>query len=271
MMKLKKEITHNEFAETNYPLDGFTDTHIHTSPDVKPRLLTDIEAAMDAKKERMNAIVIKSHNEPTSDRAIIASDVTDFPVYGGVVLNSSIGGLNIAAVKSSALIGGKFVWFPTISYSSIKINWSNVEDILHVAKENHMVIATGHLKSDDIFTLLDMAKSLGIWRIIVNHPLTKVVAASLDEQVEMSTYAYLEHCFVGCMKKHDELDPGLIKDSIKKVGAKRCLMATDFGQIHNPHPVNGMKMFIDTMVHEGISIDEIYLMCKDNPNKLINP
>jgi hypothetical protein len=93
----------------------------------------------------------------------------------------------------------------------------------------------------------------------------------LDEQVEMSTYAYLEHCFVGCMKKHDELDPGLIKDSIKKVGAKRCLMATDFGQIHNPRPVNGMKMFIDTMVHEGISIDEIYLMCKDNPNKLINP
>ena len=46
-------------------------------------------------------------------------------------------------------------------------------------------------------------------------------------------------------KKHDNLDPVLIKDSIKKVGAKRCLMATDFGQIHNPSPVNGMKMFIE--------------------------
>jgi hypothetical protein len=268
-MKLKKGITHRKFREKTYPLEGFTDTHIHTSPDIKPRLLTDIEAAMNAKEERMNSIVIKSHNEPTSGRAVIASQVTDFLVYGGVVLNNSVGGLNIDAVRFSAMIGGKFVWFPTSSYSSITINWSHVEDILHVVKENQMVIATGHLKSDDIFTLLDMAKSLGIWRIIVNHPLTRVVGASLDEQVEMSAYAYLEHCFVACMEKHDNLDPVLIKDSIKKVGANRCLMATDFGQIHNPHPVNGMKMFINSMIREGISINEINLMCKDNPHKLL--
>ncbi len=268
-MKLKKEITPREFVKKNYPLEGFTDTHIHTAPDVKPRLINDIEAAMSAKEERMNSIVIKSHNEPTSGRAIIASHITDFPVYGGVVLNSSVGGLNVDAVKSCALIGGKFVWFPTISCSSIKINWSNVEDILNVVKEYQMVVATGHLKSDDIFTLLDMANDLGIWRIIVNHPLTKVVDASLDEQVEMSSYAYLEHCFVACMEKHDNLDLEVIKDSIKKVGAKRCLMATDFGQIHNPLPVNGMKMFIDGMIRQGISLYEINLMCRDNPNKLI--
>ena len=133
-----------------------------------------------------------------------------------------------------------------------------------------MVVATGHLKPNDIFTLLDMAKSLGIWRIIVNHPLTKVVGASLDEQVEMSAYAYLEHCFVACMEGHDNLRSSIIKDSIKKIGAKRCLMATDFGQLHNPSPVNGMKMFINSMVLEGISIDEINLMCRDNPYKLIN-
>ena len=90
MKKLKKEIIRREFLEKNYPLEGFTDTHIHTSPDVKPRLITDIEAAMSAKEEKMNSIVIKSHHEPTSGRAIIASEVTDFPVYGGVVLNSSV-------------------------------------------------------------------------------------------------------------------------------------------------------------------------------------
>ncbi len=258
MTKLKKEITHNEFVNKNYLLRGFTDTHIHTSPDVKPRIETDIEAAISAKDEKMCSIVIKSHHEPTSGRALIASEVADFPVYGGVVLNSSVGGLNVDAVKSCALIGGKFIWFPTISYPSIKINWSNVEDILHVVKENQMVIGTGHLKTDDIFKLIDMAAELGIWRIIVNHPLTSVVGASLDEQVEMSKHAYLEHCFVACMEKHDKMDPQLIKNSIKTVGAKRCLMATDYGQIHNPRPVIGMKMFINSMMREGISIDEIH-------------
>jgi hypothetical protein len=38
-MKLKKEITHREFTEKNYPLEGFTDTHIHTSPDIKPQII----------------------------------------------------------------------------------------------------------------------------------------------------------------------------------------------------------------------------------------
>ncbi len=47
-------------------------------------------------------------------------------------------------------------------------------------------------------------------------------------------------------------------------------MATDFGQLFNPRPINGMKMFINSMIREGISIDEIDLMCKDNPHKLIN-
>ncbi len=269
MKKLKKEYPPREPTGIDFPLEGFTDTHIHTSPDIKPRLLTDVEAAVSAKEEHMHSIVIKSHHEPTSGRAIIASKVTGFPVYGGVVLNRSVGGLNSNAVKASALIGGKFVWFPTISYSSLEIDWSKVEDILHIVKENQMVISTGHLKPADIFTLIDMAKSVGIWRVVVNHPLTLVVGASLDEQVEMAAHAYLEHCYVACMEKHDNLDPRIIRDSIKEIGAKRCLMATDFGQIHNPRPVNGMKLFINSMLQNGVSIEDILTMCKDNPQKLM--
>jgi Family of unknown function (DUF6282) len=269
MKKLNRENSGNKSSDIEFPLEGFTDTHIHTYPDIKPRLMTDLEAAVSAKEEKMHSIVIKSHHEPTSGRALIASEVTDFPVYGGVVLNSSLGGLNSNAVEASALIGGRFVWFPTVSYSSLVMDWSKVEDILNIVKENQMVLATGHLKPADIFTLIDMARSMGIWRIVVNHPLTKVVGANLDEQVEMAAHAYLEHCFVVCMENHDNLDPRLINDSIKEIGAKKCLMATDFGQIHNPRPVEGMKLFINSMLKMGVSIDDIQIMCRDNPKKLI--
>ena len=269
MKKLEKEYLPKEFYSRDYPLEGFTDTHIHTAPDGKPRLLTDIEAAIYAKEELMHSIIIKNHSEPTSGRALITSEITGFPVYGGVVLNNSVGGLNPHAVEASVELGGKFVWFPTISYSSVEMDWAKVEEILQIVSENNMVVATGHMKPGDIFTLIDMARSLGIWRIIVNHPLTRVVGVSLDEQVEMSAHAYLEHCYVACMENHDNLDSVLIKDSIKKIGAKRCLMATDFGQIHNPRPVTGMKMFINSMLEKGVSMDEIRLMCKENPQKLI--
>lgn len=258
-MMLKKE----------FPLEGFSDTHIHTAPDIKPRLQTDIEAAITARQEKMKSIVIKSHKEPTSGRAKIAAEISGFPVFGGVVLNQSVGGLNPHAVMASAELGGKFVWFPTISNSNIKMEWDKVEEILQVAADNEMVIATGHLKPMDIFTLIDMARSHGIWRIVVNHPLTRVVGVSIDEQVEMASHAYLEHCYVACMEKHDQLNPMKISESIKEIGYQRCLMATDFGQIHNPQPVEGMKLFTSSMLYNGISMEGIRKMCIENPQKLI--
>ena len=269
MKKLKKEYPLSEVFNQDYPLKNFSDTHIHTAPDIIPRIQTDIGAALNAQQEKMHSIVIKSHHEPTSGRAKIASEVSGFPVFGGVVLNQSVGGLNPQTVKASAELGGKFVWFPTISYSNIKMDWDKIEEIIQIAADNEMVIATGHLKPVDIFNLIDKAKSHGIWRIIVNHPLTGVVGASIDEQVEMASNAYLEHCYVACMEKHDNLDPVKISNSIKRIGYKRCLMATDFGQIHNPLPVEGMKLFVKAMLDNGISIDMIRKMCVENPQKII--
>jgi hypothetical protein len=249
-------------------LEGFIDTHVHTAPDIKPRALNDIKAAYEAKQEKMHAIVIKSHVESTAGRARIAEIISGFKVIGGVCLNSSVGGLNPDAVKVTAELGGKIVWFPTISAPDIPITYKNTESVLNIIAEKKLVLATGHLKPDDIFLLLDYAKSLKIKNIIINHPLTRVVGASIDEQKEMSKYAYLEHCFVACMEKHDNLDPKLIADAIKEIGHERCIMATDFGQAHNPMPVEGMKMFINSMIKCGIKERHINEMCAHNPSKL---
>ena len=253
---------------TNENLAGFIDTHLHTAPDIKPRILNDIEAAEDAKNEKMDAIVIKSHVESTAGRAKIAENITGFNVIGGVCLNSSVGGLNADAVKVTIDLGGKIVWFPTISAPKITVDYENTEEILNLIAETNLVLATGHLKPQNIFKLLDYAKSAGIKKIIINHPLTRVVGANIDEQKEMSKKAYLEHCFVACMEKHDNLDPQIIADAVKEVGPKRCIMATDFGQAHNPSPVTGMKMFIDSMLQYGIKKTDITKMCVENPSKL---
>lgn len=251
-----------------YPLEDFIDTHIHTAPDVKPRALNDIEAAFEAKNERMKGIVIKSHVEPTAGRAKIAEYISGVKVIGGVCLNKDVGGLNSSAVETNAELGGGIVWFPTISSSRIDINHKDMENILHIIAEKDLVLATGHISIDEIFSLLDMAKSLGIWKIVVNHPLTGITGASMDEQKEMSKYAHLEHCYVACMEKHDNLNPKTIAEAIKEVGYRRCIMATDFGQIHNSHPVEGMKMFVSSMEEYGIREKEINTMCIENPSKL---
>jgi hypothetical protein len=104
---------------------------------------------------------------------------------------------------------------------------------------------------------------------LINHPLTRVVDASTDEQKEMARHAYLEHCWVTTMPQHDELDPRVVAEAIKEVGALKCILATDFGQKHNPQPVVGMKLMIRYLIKEGISWKEIQIMCRDNPEKLL--
>ena len=251
-----------------FQINGFIDTHIHTAPDIKPRALNDINAAVEAKKERMRAIIIKSHVESTASRAKIASELSGLNVIGGVCLNLSVGGLNPEAVRVMAALDGKIVWFPTISAPNIDMNYEKTEEILNIIAQNDLVLATGHLKPGKIFSLMDHARSMNIKKIIINHPLTGVVGASVDEQKEMSGYAYLEHCFVACMEKHDNLDPHIIADAIKEIGPKKCIMATDFGQTHNPMPVEGMKMFVTSMQECGIKKTDINKMCIDNPSKL---
>lgn len=256
-----------------YPLEGFIDTHLHTAPDIKPRLLNDIEAAEAASRENMGAVVLKSHVEPTSGRAFLARKRTGVDVFGGVCLNTSVGGLNVDAVKTAASMGGKVVWLPTISRDEIdftrKENWNKLEDILTVMAGNHLILATGHLQVEDIFRVLDLAGSMGLEKIIVNHPLTRVVGANVEEQREMSSKAYLEHCYVACLPGHDELNLEEIATAIRKVGARRCILATDLGQIHNPSPVSGFKAFIWRLLELGISWKEIDLMCRINPHSLL--
>lgn len=254
------------------PLEGFIDTHLHTAPDIKPRLLNDLKAAEAASQEKMGAIVIKSHIEPTSGRAAIARIQTGFEVFGGVCLNSVVGGLDVDAVKTAASMDGKVVWLPTISRDEIdftwKENWDKLEDILTVIAEKDLILATGHLQVQDIFRVLDLAGSMGLKKIIINHPLTRVVGASVEEQKEMSRKAYLEHCYVACLPGHDGLDPEEIAVVIKEVGASRCILATDLGQIDNPQPTLGFKVFIEIMMELGISKKEIELMCRVNPSHL---
>lgn len=250
-------------------LRGFIDTHIHTAPDVKPRLLNDLEAAEDAKLNGMGAIVLKSHLEPTAGRARIAETATGFRVLGGICLNRSVGGLNIDAVKTSASMGGRMVWLPTTSYPETSMDEEKLEAIINLICEEDMVLATGHLQVPDIFRVIDMARSAGTKRILVNHPLTRVVCASVQEQKEMSRHAYLEHCFVACMEGHDCLDPGVIASAVKTVGSSRCIMATDFGQAHNPLPSQGLKLFVKIMIEQGLSMEDVHTMCIENPSKLL--
>src|SRR5690625_3924308 len=104
-------------------LKGAIDLHLHTYPDVFPRLIDDIELAKFAAQSQMRGVVIKSHIESSVSRAYLAEQVVpEVNVFGGVVLNTYVGGINPAAVDTCLRLGGKIVWMPTIdsAYHALK-------------------------------------------------------------------------------------------------------------------------------------------------------
>src|SRR5699024_1686519 len=90
------------------------DMHVHSHPDMFPRLTDDLEVAIAARDAGLRAIVYKCHHESTVTRAYFTrSLVPGLEVYGGIVLNSYVGYVNPAAVDAALQLGGKVVWMPT--------------------------------------------------------------------------------------------------------------------------------------------------------------
>src|SRR5262249_31577127 len=99
-------------------LEGAVDLHAHYGPDVYPRYADAFEIAQLAADRGLRAIVIKNHFTESSGIARLIRDhgAQGIEVFGGVALNTPLGGLNPEAVRymvdsSNGL--GKIVWLPT--------------------------------------------------------------------------------------------------------------------------------------------------------------
>jgi hypothetical protein len=97
-------------------IPGVFDMHVHTAPDIAPRKTDDLELAKAAAEAGMGGFLLKSHLGSTVERAyLINRMVPNIRVFGGLVLNFPIGGLNPFAVDSYVRLGAKEVWMPTLS------------------------------------------------------------------------------------------------------------------------------------------------------------
>jgi len=95
---------------------GVIDMHVHSHPDVAPRKTDDLELARAAAEAGMGGFMIKSHLGSSVERAYLVQQmVPDIRVFGSVVLNYTVGGLNPHAVEPYLRLGAKEVWMPSIS------------------------------------------------------------------------------------------------------------------------------------------------------------
>jgi hypothetical protein len=277
------------------------DLHCHPYPDLFPRLADDFDIVRAARDAGMRAIVLKCHHENTVSRAYLVQRVMPgIRVYGGVVLNYYVGGLNPAAVEASLRLGGKEVWMPTVDAgyhaevhggtggydqqqggrSQAEGIWvadregklqPGVKEILELVAQHGAILGTCHLAPREIVALVREARSVGVEKIVVTHPYFRVPNIDLDtleEVARMGAMPEFGYCTVSPAWQYAAVDK--IVQSVERIGASRCLLVSDTGQRHNPLPSEALRIFAQTVFEKGVPLDQVTQMITQNPLDLLD-
>jgi hypothetical protein len=283
-------------------LHGSVDLHCHSGPSPFPRRVDHAEAAEDAARLEMRAILVKSHHHSTVTDVLSMKGRLEHlktSVFGGIALNSQVGGINPAAVAMSLQMGGRAVWFPTFSAGQhihchpeengfptsaldlpaeeVSINGPDGElkpevgQVLDMIAEADAMVTGGHLDPEGVRQVLAEGKKRGVKRMLVNHP-NFVVGADFDQAREyVRLGAYVEHSLA--MYHPDSVgfgwDPKILLEWIDVVGPERTVLASDLGQRQNPLPVDGFLKVGELLLDLGVSEADLRRMTVDNPTFLL--
>lgn len=283
---------------------GAIDLHIHSAPSLFPRLVDHVEVAEGARRFGMRAVVLKEHHGYTSDRMyFVRKLINGIEVYGGVVLNNAVGGINPFAVDAAIKLGAKIVWFPTLSAKNhldqmgapefvgsmkqanqVKLKEKpltvfddkgkllpEVFEVIDLVAQADIMLASGHLSIPEARALFKAAKERGVKRLYLNHP-EYIINGNIEEQKELADLGvFIEHLAI-FMFPMWPIKAGLdgVVEMIKAVGPERTILATDLGQVHNPPPAEGLRMYLRVLLEKGIPFDHLKKMIQDNPAFMLN-
>ncbi len=278
-------------------LRGSYDVHLHAGPSsTTHRLYDELDFATQACDMGLGGIVFKNHDSPTARSAKLTQKVIDqwaeehnkkkLEVFGGVVLNYSVGGLNPEAVISAYRLGGKYVWMPNLDANhhrrmvgqsegqGIDVIDENdnvvpkMKEILDLIAETDMVLGVGHQSVKERFLVIREAVKIGVQRIEVNHvnfPLTWTTPEQCKMYTDLGAYIGIYAGDIGIDVTYDDI---MLK--YKAVGPERIVFASDCGHIEAPDPIDALRRLILDCLIRGIPDDHVKLMCQTNAYNLLH-
>jgi hypothetical protein len=268
-------------------IEGAVDLHVHSSPDVEPRRFDDIELAREAARAGMAAILIKSHQNSTVERAYLVSRVVSgIQVFGGVVLNYPSGGLNVDAVRVALALGARQIWMPTRDSRNhrrfhgqpggISVCDADgqlvpeAEEICRMLAATDCILGTGHLDPHEGMVLVERALEMGIRRIVVTHPEWAATRYTVASQMELAKRGvFFERCFVSTTHRCGFTPFSELFDAAAQVGCSTTVLSTDLGQPDTPAPVEGMREYARQLRAYGFDATDIHRMIAENPAYLL--
>ncbi len=289
--------------EVSELLRGAVDLHVHPAPSPFTRRLGLLQAAQQAAEAGFRGLIVKSHHHSMVSDVLAVSDAAGglpLPVYSGVALNNQVGGINPAAVELALNMGGRIVWFPTISSdrhicvhneelkfprtakhfrkdirTAVLDDEGNVlpevHDVLDLIKDAGAILSGGHMGVDELDAVVRAAAAKGIEKIIISHP-NFVIGAEPELCASWTRFGVMfEHelCMYDDRSSfyHWELD--VMLGYIKATGLEHSMIGSDLGQAGNPFPVQAYRRTVRALLDLGVNSEDIRTLVSTNPAQLL--
>src|SRR3954466_5969556 len=189
--------------EVDELLVGAIDLHCHSGPAGMPRLLHHHEELLDPAAAKFRPVPYKDHFYAGMPHAILLEKLfpeTNVKLFSGIVLNNASGGINPHAVDHAIKLGAKIVWMPTLSaanhiaamakgnstfpktaqkmldpipLSALDANGEPTDDtkkVIDLIADADIILSGGPRPGRELHILFDEAASLGVKKMMVNHP-----------------------------------------------------------------------------------------------------
>ena len=283
-------------------LDGVIDLHAHVAPETTllnfRRSVDAIQAAQIARVAGMRGIVFKEHHTETASWAYLVSQVVPgIELFGGIVLNRAVGGINPVAVEAMALTRGghgRVVYMPTIDAEYRKPGSSDVvpvtrngellpevHDVLRVMAEHDLSLSTGHLSPEESLILIRAATQAGVDKIYVQHPNHGGIVISMETMKEMTRMGALIEivlsgegltgggpAVIDVENPVTDFGPQKLSD-IRELGPENVVVTSDLGQPGRVTHADSFKTALAVLAEAGFSQAEIDVMTKHNPARFL--
>lgn len=287
-------------------LRGAVDLHYHSGPSPFPRLMDVTEAARQYDAVGFRAVVMKSHHHSTVMEILALAPLLEplaIEVYGGIALNGPVGGLNPWAVDVALRMGGKIVWFPTMSsrahlvYHEVhhdspfptpsvplrperelsvldetgKLR-AEVYEIIDLIRETGAILSFGHMGIDQVRPVLEAAKQAGVERLLLSHP-DFVQQLSVEEAQSLAREGVtIEHCLGMYNDQSPRKDVWPIERLthwIEAIGVERTVLGSDVGQRSNPPGVATYRRVLELLLAAGVTENDLGQMVGRNGAALL--
>jgi len=282
-------------------LAGIIDLHAHVAPETGllnfRRAVDALEAAQLARVYGMRGMVFKEHHTETASWAYLVSQVVpDIELFGGIVLNHPVGGINPVAVEAMALTRGghgRVVYMPTIdsaypnnSPDAVQISDNGallpaVYEVLEVMAEHDLSLSTGHASPAESLMLIRAAREAGVDRIYVQHPNHGGIVMSMETMKEMVQMGALIEIVLSGQgltgggpavidPENPVMDFGPQKlADIRELGPENIVLTSDLGQPGRVNHAVSFQMALPVLEAAGFSQAEIDVMTKHNPARFL--